>query len=135
METRLVNKEFDNKQYLEINNWVSQVPAEDLSIVEYMKMTDNGEAVITLYSQQLFSNQVKVSVRGEKIILIISEYVDARKTAPKAHNTWEVLNKHSYTRIHNIRIMLPGDNFYILRNYEFSDQLFLKIILRKSIDN
>uniref|UniRef100_UPI003216BA7B hypothetical protein n=1 Tax=uncultured Draconibacterium sp. TaxID=1573823 RepID=UPI003216BA7B len=135
MQTSIENKAIGNNNYPEITSVGNQIVGEDITIVDYMKETENGESIIKLYSQQLFSNQIKVSVRGPKIILIISEFVDARKPNNTVYNTWEVLNKHSYTRIHNIRIMLPGDNFYILRNYEVADDLFLKIVLGRPLTN
>ncbi len=135
MQTRLDNKEFENRVYLAGSPMENQKVVKDLSIVDYMKKTASGESVVTLCSQQLFSNSIKVRVRDEKIILIISEYVDARRTSLQGQNTWEALYKHSYSRIYTIRIMLPGDNFYILRNYELSDKIFLKINLQKSIEN
>ncbi|WP_346858445.1 hypothetical protein [uncultured Draconibacterium sp.] len=135
MQTSIENNSPDYSKYLGGTYFQNNELPDDLKIVDYMKETENGESVITLYSQQLFSNKIKVNIRNERIILVISEIVDTRRNNGNAGNTWEVLNKHSYMRIHNIRIMLPGDNFYMLRNYELKGDLFLKIVLDQLIDN
>ncbi|MCY1723129.1 hypothetical protein OU798_22465 [Prolixibacteraceae bacterium Z1-6] len=135
MQTIIENREIHTNEYSGKISFGNRDAAEDLRIVDYMKLTENGESVITLYSQQFFNNQIKVRLKGEKISLILTEFVDARRSAQAVFNTWEVLNKHSYTRIHNISIMLPGDNFYILRNYEVADDLLLKIVLSPMLDN
>ncbi|WP_346863774.1 hypothetical protein [uncultured Draconibacterium sp.] len=135
MQTSIENNSPDYSKYLGGTYFQNDELSDDLKIVDYMKETKNGESVITLYSQQLFSNKIKVNIRSERIILVISEVVDTRRNNGKAGNTWEVLNKHTYTRIQTIRIMLPGDNFYMLRNYELKGDLFLKIVLGQLSDN
>lgn len=106
---------------------------DDVSIVDFMVKTETGETVITLYSTFFMKGPVRLEIKNGKLKIIVSEYIDIRKNIWMPINDWEQYTHHSYTRIHNMRIMLPEANFSILRQLIIPEKSYLKVILTKSI--
>jgi len=105
--------------------------SKDVRIVDFMKKTETGESIITLSSVYFTKGAVSVQadVINKRLKLVISEFIDLRQKVWTPVNDWEQFTAHSYTRMHNIRIMLPGDNFYILRHFLIPEESLLKVVL------
>ncbi|MDB4581597.1 hypothetical protein N9164_00455 [Draconibacterium sp.] len=132
MQTIINNNELDKSQYPVKIFFGDYEISKEIRIVDFMKKTEAGESIITLCSRQFLDNPVKVTIRDKKLIIIISEFVDARKNIWKPVNDWEQYMMQSYTRMHNVSLLLPGDNFYILRHFLIPDKLFLRVVLGQS---
>jgi hypothetical protein len=133
MQTIINNNELDKSQYPVKIYFGDYEISKEIRIVDFMKKTEAGESIITLCSPQFLDNPVKVAIRNNILSIIISEFVDARKTVWIPINDWEQYTRHSYMRMHNVRIELPGDNFYILRHFVIPEKFFLRVVLGQLI--
>lgn len=129
MQTIINNNELDSNQHPVKIFFGDNEIAKDIRIVDFMKKTETGESIITLYSRQFSNNKVKVTIRNKKVIFSIYEFVDAREHVWKPVNDWEEYMEHSFTRMHNVSLKLPGDNFYIVRHFLIFEKSFLKVVL------
>ena len=129
MQTIIYNNKLDKTQYPVEMFYSDNEIAKEIRIVDFMKKTEVGESTITLCSSIFLNNQVKVTIKNKKLILVISENVNTRKSIWMPVNDWEHCTRQTYKRIHNIGILLPGDNFYIIRHFLIPDKLFLRIVL------
>jgi hypothetical protein len=107
--------------------------SDDVRIIDFWEKTETGETVITLYSTFFMKGSVRLEVTNRKLKIIVSELVDVQRNPWMPVNDWEQYTHHSYTRIHNMRIMLPEDNFSILQQLIIPGKSYLKVILAKSI--
>lgn len=106
--------------------------AQDIHIVDHHEMAEKGQLVISLYSPLFSHNQIKVFIRGNKIVLFITEKVEADQSAALYISDWQNFYPRSYFRMRNVSLLLPGDNFYLLRHVLIPDELMLKIVLGKA---
>jgi hypothetical protein len=89
MQTIINNNELDNIQFpVEIFYSDNEI-SKEIRIVDFMKKTEGGESIITLFSRLFVNKPVEVTVRNKKLILVISEFVDVRKSAWMPINDWE----------------------------------------------
>jgi len=128
----MINKnEIDSNQHPVELLFSDKEISKDVRIVDFMKKTETGESIITLSSVYFTKGAVSVQadVINKRLKLVISEFIDLRQKVWTPVNDWEQFTGHSYTRMHNIRIMLPGDNFYILRHILIPEESLLKVVL------
>jgi hypothetical protein len=131
MQTIINNNELDKSQYPVKIYFGDYEISKEIRIVDFMKKTETGESIITLSSVYFTKGAVSVQadVINKRLKLVISEFIDLRQKVWTPVNDWEQFTGHSYTRMHNIRIMLPGDNFYILRHIFIPEESLLKVVL------
>ena len=84
--------------------------------------------MITLYSQLFFEDSFKIMVHNNRLSIIISEMIEGSSPALQRFD-WQGYSKQSYVRMRNVSLLLPGDNFYLLRHFLVPEQFLLKIIL------
>ena len=113
----------------------NQESAEYVKIVDYIEDLERGQLLISLYSQLFSESQLKISIRESKIIIIISELVGFNKSVATYISDWQTYSQQSYVRMHNVSLLLPVDNFYILRHVVVPEKFLLNIILGKLIEN
>jgi hypothetical protein len=113
----------------------NQENSSELEIVDFVKEPESGQFVISLYSELFANNQLKVFIRENKIIIFITEQVNSYKSATIYVSDWQSFYPQSYTRMRNVSLLLPGDNFYLLRHFLISEKYLLKIFLGRLVDN
>jgi len=123
-------KEFPGKVRFE-----NQIMTEGVKIVDCELENDKGILVISLYSQLLTDNQIEVFMQGSKISILISEQLNLNTQAPLPKYNWQNFYPQSYTRLRNISILLPGNNFFLLKHRLISEKSLLKIFLGRLTDN
>ena len=107
---------------------------DEIKIVDYEAIGKKGLFIISLYSQLFFEDRFKVTVHSNRMNIIISELVEGSSPA-LARYDWQDYSKQSYFRMRNISLLLPGDNFYLLRHFLVPEQFLLKIILGHPVEN
>lgn len=135
MQTLIYNNQLDKIQYpVEIFYSDNEI-AKEIRIVDFMKKTEVGESIITLCSHMFLKNKIKVTIRNKKLILVISENVTTHKSVWMPINDWEHYTPQTYVRMHNLGILLPGDNFYIVRHFLVPDKLLFRVVLGQQIND
>ena len=121
-----------------INSNIAQTPgitcqsesflmSDDFRISGFVKEEDNFS--LSVFSLLFSKNNIKVSLKGNKIIIITSEMVNNENT--NMYVDWQIYQQKSYIRMRSINIILPGKNFYLLRHYFIPEEFQLKIILKR----
>jgi len=108
---------------------------EEIKIADYLEVPEKGQFVISLYSRLFSDNHVNVFIRGNKIVLFITEKVEAGQSAAMYVSDWQNFYPKSYLRMRNVSLILPGDNFFLLRHFLVPDEYMLKIILGQITEN
>ena len=109
--------------------------AHEVKLVNYFEDLEKGQLVISLYSKLFSESQFKISIRENKLVIIISVLMGFDKSGTTYISDWQTFGQRSYVRMRNISLMLPGDNFYLLRHVVVPEKLLLNIILGKLIEN
>lgn len=115
--------------------FVNPVTTGDVRIMDYLEIPEKDQFVISLYSRLFSDNHVDVLIRGNKIVLLITEKVETGQSATMYVSDWQSYYPLSYQRMRNVSLILPGDNFYLLRHALIPDEFMLKIILGRITEN
>lgn len=113
-------------------NFVNPATTGDVRIMNYMVIPEKDQLEILLYSHLFSNNHVDVLLRGNKVVLIITEKVEAGQSATIYVSDWQSFYPRSYQRMRNVSLILPGDNFYLLRHDLIPDEFMMKIILGRN---
>lgn len=135
MQAFIGNTEPSNIIGMEKILFENQQVAEEVKIVEYAEDTEKGQLLISLYSQLFSESQLKISIRESKIVIIVTELVGFGNSSTTHISDWQTYSQKSYLRMRNISLLLPGDNFYLLRHIVVPEKFLLNIILGKLIGN
>lgn len=135
MQAFIGNTEPSNIIGMEKIIFENQQVAEEVKIVEYAEYTEQGQLLISLYSQLFSESQLKISIRESKIVIIVTELVGFGNSSNTYISDWQTYSQKSYLRMRNISLLLPGDNFYLLRHIVVPEKFLLNIILGKLIGN
>ncbi len=108
---------------------------EKVKILDFVSNPEMQQQELTLQSQFFTEEPVNVSVHGNKLNLIVSELVDVSRSTKFQHYNWQSYFYQSYTRMQNITVFLPGDNFFIIKSFLVPEKFLLKIILGQLIKN
>jgi hypothetical protein len=135
MQAFIGNTEPSNIIGMEKILFENQQVAEEVKIVEYVEDTEKGQLLISLYSQLFSESQLKISIRESKIVIIVTELVGFGNSSTTYISDWQTYSQKSYLRMRNISLLLPGDNFYLLRHIVVPEKFLLNIILGKLIGN
>lgn len=106
-----------------------------VKILDIVSNPKTKQHELTLESQLFSEEPVNVSVHGNKLNLIVSELVDVSRSTKLQHYNWQSYFYQSYTRMQNITVFLPGDNFFMIRSFLIPEKFLLKIILGQLIHN
>ena len=108
---------------------------KQIKIIESIEEPAKGLFFISLYSQLFSENTIKVFIRENKLIIFVTEIVDCRESASFYVSDWQNYFPQSYTRMRHVNLLLPGDNFFILRHFLVPEKFLLKIFLAKPSEN
>lgn len=134
------------KAYTNFSNDISQLGTDvnvysnadtnkEVKLVDYTRDLEKGQIIILLSSLLFSDNKVKIYIRDNKMAVIVTEVVDTTYSPTSFVTDWQRFTKQTYERMHNLNLVLPGDNFYLLRHYVLPEKYLLKIILGKTIVN
>jgi len=135
MKAIMNNDKLLNNIGLEKIHFGNQETNQPVKVVDYSEDPEKGQLIISLYSQLFSNNQLRIFIRDDKIIIVVSEHIYANQSSTAFVSDWQSYNPTSYTRMRNISLMLPGENFYLLRHFVVPEKLLLNIILGQLIDN
>ena len=110
------------------------VGTDEIKVIDYEAIGKKGLFIISLYSQLFFEDSFKVTVHSNRMNIIISELMKGSSPALTRYD-WQGYSKQSYVRMRNISLLLPGDNFYLLRHFLVPEKFLLKIILGQPVEN
>ncbi len=131
----IINLNEVSENQISQNNAFANAETDEVKVIEYREVPDKNQIVVSLHSALFSENQIQVLIRGNKVIILITEQVVSGKTAGVYFSDWQSFYPQSYSRIRNVSFMLPGDNFYLLRYIQIPEEFFLKIILGRLINN
>ncbi len=109
--------------------------SNEIKVIDFLEETDEGQFVISLYSELFSESTLKVFIRENKLVLFITEYVETAPRAALYVSDWQSFYPQSYTRMRNVSLILPGSNFFLLRHFLVPEKYLLKILLGQVIDN
>ena len=107
----------------------------EIKVVDFQEENENGLFEISLYSTLFAISQLKIDIRGNRIVLLVSEQVEPTRSRPVFVSDWQSYYPQSYTRMRTINLLLPGDNFFLLRHFLVPENYLLKIFLDRLADN
>lgn len=116
---------------VQLDNFVG---SGEVKVVNYEAIEGKGLFIISLYSQLFFEDRFKIAVHNDRVSVIVSEFVEGSSPA-LARYDWQGYSNQSYIRMRNISLLLPGDNFYLLRHFLVPEKFLLKIILGQPVEN
>jgi hypothetical protein len=117
----------------ELNQFVEPVPSDDFKIVGFEKK--KNLLTITIFSLLFPENEIKVKQHDNKIIIIATETVELNKKSPEVFVDWQMYIQKSYLKMRSFHVLLPGDNFYLIRHYLIPEQFELKILLQQPFES
>lgn len=117
------------------NHFGNQELSDEIKIVDFLEETENGQYIISLYSQLFSGNKLKVFIRNNKVVIFITEYIESGQRTTMYVSDWQSFYPQSYTRMRNVSLVLPGDNFFLLRHFLVPEKYLLKILLGRLKDN
>lgn len=135
MKSIIKNSESHKNTGIEKIHFGNQEVTKEVKIVDYFEDPEKGQLIISLYSQLFSENHLKIFIRDNKVVIVVSELINSNKSASLYVSDWQSYSEQSYVRMRNISLMLPGENFYLLRHFLVPEKLLLNIIIGKLIDN
>ena len=125
-----INKSEDTHNWSIKNiHFTNQELTNEIKIVDYLEIPEKGQLILSLYSKLFVGNQLKVIMQNNKIIISITEQVHSGNSNDFYISDWQNYYPQSYLRMRNVCLLLPGDNFFLLRYFLIPDEFLLKIIL------
>jgi len=101
----------------------------DIRLVDFVRDPQKGQIIIFLSSLLFSDDNVKILIHDSRMVVIVTETVKNLYSSRDFITDWQRYTQHSYERIHNINIILPGDDFYLLRHFVLPEKYLLKVIL------
>lgn len=135
MKANINTIEPSNNIGIETVRFDNQELTNEVKIVDYFEDLLKGQLIISLYSRLFSESQLKISIRDSKVIIIVSELIGFNKSETMYVSDWQSFSQQSYVRMRNISLLLPGDNFYLLRHFVVPEKFLLNIIIGKLIEN
>ncbi len=134
MKTHLENIGYPVR--LGIENIQLETPEEDnnIKVVDFYENVEKQQFIITLYSRMFADSSVRIVLKEDKVFIVVSEVVDMAFSSVFVSD-WQGYTQQKYTRFHNVSLLLPGDNFYLLKHFVVSENYLLKIFLGRLVDN
>ncbi len=108
---------------------------KEVKLVDYTRDLEKGRIFIILSSLLFNENNVKIYIRDNKMAVVVTEVVDATYSPNSFVTDWQRFTQRTYERMHNLNLVLPGENFYLLRHFVLPEKYLLKIILGEMVGN
>jgi len=134
MKAIINNTDLSNHHLIEKVYFEDQEAKNNVEIIDYYEDQVKGQVFMSLYSPLFSENQQKIYIRENKLIIIVSEIIHSLSKTTYVSD-WQNYSQQSYIRMRNISLLLPGDNFYLLRHFLIPEKFLLNIIIGKAIDN
>lgn len=115
--------------------FINRETTRELKVIDFLEEPEKGQFIISLYSQLFSENQLKVFIRDNKVVIFVTEKINCNRTSAIYVSDWQNYFPQSYTRMRNVSLILPGDNFFLLRHLLIPEQFLLKIFLGRLSDN
>lgn len=135
MKAIMSNSEMSNNIGIEKVYFENRELINEVRIVDFLEDPEKGQLIISLYSQLFSDSQLKISIHDSKVVIIVSELIGFNKSTTAYVSDWQSYSQQSYVRMRNISLLLPGDNFYLLRHFLIPEKFLLNIIIGKLNDN
>ncbi len=84
---------------------------------------------LTLYSDLLYSDNYSISIIDNRLVVIISEIKEYIKPSYVHNVNWNYSDTRLYERIRSIDVLMPGNDFYLIRHYVIPNKSLLHVIL------
>ncbi len=118
-----------------INVYTNPDTHKEVKLVDYTRDLEKGRIFIILSSLLFNENNVKIYIRDNKMAVVVTEVVDTTYSPNSFVTDWQRFTKRTYERMHNLNLVLPGENFYLLRHFVLPEKYLLKIILGEMVGN
>lgn len=119
----------------DINIYSGPYDGKEVKLVDYTRDLEKEQIIILLSSLLFSGNNVRIYIRENKMVVMVTEVVDTTYSPTNFVTDWQRFTKRTYERMHNLNLVLPGDNFYLLRHFVLPEKYLLKIILGKMVKN
>ncbi len=123
------------KRYLFSNDHHTSIPVinkrNDLNVnitgfsYNYVK----NQYKLSIYSDLFFKDNYSVSLIDNRLMVVISEIKEYNKPSYIHNFNWNTANSQTYERIRSMDVILPGNDFYLIRHYVIPDRKMLHVIL------
>ncbi len=84
---------------------------------------------LTLYSDLLYNDNYSISMIDNRLVVIISEIKEYNKPSYTHNIKWNYSDTQAYERIRSVDILMPGNDFYLIRHYVIPNKSLLQVIL------
>ena len=108
---------------------------KEVKLVDYTRDLEKGKIIVILSSLLFAENNVKIYIRENKMVVVVTEVVDTTYSPTSFVTDWQRFTQRTYERMHSLNLVLPGDNFFLLRHFVLPEKYLLKIILGKMVEN
>ncbi|MCG6191322.1 hypothetical protein [Maribellus maritimus] len=135
MKTMINSFAPEHKSNLARIQFGNQELSDEIKIVDFLEETQQGQYVISLYSELFSGSSIKVFMRNSKVVLFITEYVESANPTAVYVSDWQNFYPQSYSRMRSVSLVLPGDNFFLLRHFLVPEKYLLKILLGQLTEN
>ncbi len=93
---------------------------------------EKNQLTVTVYPFLFLGDNLKIKLNGNRITVIVIETVGLDKEFPDVFVDWQMYLRKPYVKMRSFQVLLPGDNFYLVRYYVIQEQFLLKIVLQQS---
>ena len=118
-----------------INVYSTPEHSKEVKLIDFTRDLDKGQIIVLLSSLLFSENNVRIYIRENKMVVVVTEVVDTTYSPSNFVTDWQRFTNRTYERMHNFNLVLPGDNFYLLRHFVLPEKYLLKIILGKAVEN
>jgi len=101
----------------------------DVEITGFIYSYFKNRYKLNIYSKLIFKDNYSLSLIDNKLFVVISEIKQLNKPSYLHNYNWKNSDINSYERIRSMDILLPGDDFYLIRHFVVPDKNTLSIIL------
>ena len=126
------NFELNTTNFIEPFHFKIQDTHDNVEIVDYTE--EGGNIIISLYSLLFAEEKFRIFLHDDKLVIVVSEIVQSNQEEMPIVD-WHRYSRRTYERFRNVSIILPGDNFYLLRHFLIPEKFLLKIFLGQIADN
>ncbi len=104
-----------------------------IELVNFQKSTKHF--ILQLSVINLESDNYRLFLKGSCLTLVVSEPHEYSRPIHIHDINWKIYNHQSYEVLKHSEIILPGDNFYIVRHFAYPESQLLEVILGNTYGN
>lgn len=122
-------KEIDMGEGKLISPSVIQSNDEKIKVIDFYRLSRYH--ILQISINDIENDNYRIFLKGRYITLIISELREISMPMHIHNMNWNFENYHSYEVMKHVDILLPGDDFYLVRHYAILKKQVLIIVLGK----